>query len=301
MEDGVTGDYAYRKIYEKYLSEDLRREDLVCTKYQIVNEKDGLEKRQVFERNVSIKSIIDSIGKVFPDKCAMKLLYEESFAINITQGSMIGDSLSLSEEKMSRADEFYSDIDCFISEIEERDEDLFLHPVNKVLERISCASADFDFLIRFLLSTQNFGKSYISPPMITQAPSTMARRPGFAKGLYSRVKYYLDPGWDAVRFRYLYRTEFAAEIGNEKLLLEFDLEQGIPALHAYRQAYTYLRKAGNGVLDQSGFIAGETDPEYANALRKLAVLRNSPDLSFLFEYGTVRSAINARLRENNKI
>ena len=298
-EEVVTGTNAYEKVYDRYLPEELT-ENLVSVEYEAVDEEDDLEVDQVAERNSNIRSTIDSIGTVSPDQCAMKLLYENCFAVNLKRGSTPGGAITheVRNNSFSYTEDLHGNVEGFISDIKGQDESLFHYPINTVLSMIS--SLGFNFIVRFIRSAENFGKTSMTRSALGDVESFI-HRTNNPRALYNRASNFLEPGWDAVRFQYFYQEELFTEVSDEELLREFDLGSGIKVIDAYTKAYDFLRSKGNGAIDQSGFIAGETDPEYANALRKLAVLRNSPDLSFLFEYGTVRSAINARLKERGKI
>lgn len=101
----------------------------------------------------------------------------------------------------------------------------------------------------------------------------------------------IERGWLFLQVFASYQDELNASCSDEVLLNEFGLPAGITRAHALGIIWGQLGRGGSEVITEKGSFRDSSDGQFLEGLRKLAVLRSSPDFSFLYQHFSATSAV----------
>lgn len=226
----------------------------------------------------------------------LRTLYEESFAV-IPIPTLGGVVSHFYREKAPQA-RIKTNLNELIKTLDALDPRIFTLPLEEALARmkegldedqisaeqlIGIVQQIGDFGIPLNNWQRTFRLTFPELSNIAKDPTLFARS--------YHVKADLERGWLFLQVFAAYQDELNALCSDEVLLNEFGLPERISRARALEIVWDQLGRGNSQVITERGGFRDSNDEQFSEGLRKLVVLRSSPDFSFLYQHFSAASAI----------
>lgn len=279
---------AEKKFLRERLPADLANRVISCRKPVLSSAPDTKEIQEA-RKSRNRKEMVEMDGQPVEDVGAytLRVLYEEAFGVlpvetfgglitHYGRGSL-GETLNI---------------------IRGIDEGITALPVEEAISRfkvllIDEREKDSPDFFETIKDIESIGKPDLQPSRVLPVPSVINHPQSLLKGLSAEP---IRRGWSLLQAYSLYESNFNDLIKDERLRDEFGLDSNTSVKDALDGVYYQVRKPDGFVFqDEKGHFREKGDEKYNEGLRRLAVLRTSPDFAFLFNHYSAVGAINERV------
>ncbi len=276
-------DSEVKEFLDKSLPEDLKKGLEESSRPQLSQFSDEREREEA--EKTKIRRIRFPMED--PGMWANRTMYEETFAVlpEYTLGGLLShhNRETKLNERLVNAEEVTRrleglGIDIRTSSIEET-----LERIQELFDNEGMSFRDTEQLVSEL--------SLLGVPVHVwgSGGSSVFLRKGDDLTKYSKNPQY-KAGFLFLKAHASYKEELNTQCTDERLINEFDLT-GKTKLQALSEIWFQLGSPGP-VLDDQGTYKSSYERNFQEGLKKLAIVRASPDLSFLYEHFSAHGAIN---------
>lgn len=226
---------------------------------------------------------------------ATRTMYEETFAVipEHTLGGILShnDRSFLGEDSIKNPDTMIGKLKELGIDIDSASPEEALRKIKESQESGKINFIEFDRILQGIVdvgvpSNIRIDHSYIrvDNPIIERDPTILTRNRTFR----SLVK----SSWLYLRAYSACKDELSTQVADRRLIDEFGLE-GKTKMQALAGVWRQLGNPGP-VLDEEGTFKHPWDEGFEEGVRKLAIVRASPDFKFLYENVSALGAINSK-------
>lgn len=224
-----------------------------------------------------------------PSSFALRVLYEESFAVKpATPGGLV----SHYYKDAIHIDDYHIQLDDVIAKFRavtlDGDDDIFSLPFDQAFCAVLKQEPSIGQARALAQAFVKFGATHsemLRPFTHIDTPNWHKILTEPEKIITERSEYgtYLKTGWKFFQVYQESADQWRSPLTDTELIQEFGLQAGISRIAAYQRIWNNLGGEKSQVLntDDSTF-KNEAHPDYEAGLRKLALLRSSPDFAFIY-------------------